>query len=250
MYMSSNSANDGSYSLNITFEVGTDPDMAQVRVQNLVQQAIPKLPEETSRQGVNVNKQSTSMTLVVNLFSPDQTHDALFLSNYASLNVTDALARIPGVSNVTIMGGLDYGMRVWLNPDRMASLNLSVQDVLNAVREQNVQVAAGQVGAPPAPSHQQFQYTLRTQGRLDSVEDFENIVLVAREDGSTVVLKDVARVELGSQSYASYGRLDNKPSTVIAIYQLPEANALEISDAVSAEMAKNRYTTSTTKISA
>lgn len=238
MYMSSNSANDGSYSLNITFEVGTDPDMAQVRVQNLVQQAIPKLPEETSRQGVNVNKQSTSMTLVVNLFSPDQTHDALFLSNYASLNVTDALARIPGVSNVTIMGGLDYGMRVWLNPDRMASLNLSVQDVLNAVREQNVQVAAGQVGAPPAPSHQQFQYTLRTQGRLDSVEDFENIVLVAREDGSTVVLKDVARVELGSQSYASYGRLDNQPSTVIAIYQLPEANALEISDAVSAEMAR------------
>lgn len=238
MYMSSNSANDGSYSLNITFEVGTDPDMAQVRVQNLVQQAIPKLPEETSRQGVNVNKQSTSMTLVVNLFSPDQTHDALFLSNYASLNVTDALARIPGVSNVTIMGGLDYGMRVWLNPDRMASLNLSVQDVLNAVREQNVQVAAGQVGAPPAPSHQQFQYTLRAQGRLDSVEDFENIVLVAREDGSTVVLKDVARVELGSQSYASYGRLDNKPSTVIAIYQLPEANALEISDAVSAEMAR------------
>jgi len=133
MYMSSNSANDGTYSLNVTFEVGSDPDMAQVRVQNLVQQAIPKLPEETSKQGVNVNKQSTSMTMIVNLFSPEETHDGLFLSNYASLSVTDALARINGVSKVTIMGALDYGMRIWLNPDRMASLNLTVQDILNSV---------------------------------------------------------------------------------------------------------------------
>ncbi|MFD2230726.1 efflux RND transporter permease subunit [Alkalimarinus sediminis] len=238
MYMSSNSANDGTYSLNVTFEVGSDPDMAQVRVQNLVQQAIPKLPEETSKQGVNVNKQSTSMTMIVNLFSPEETHDGLFLSNYASLSVTDALARINGVSKVTIMGALDYGMRIWLNPDRMASLNLTVQDILNSVREQNVQVAAGQVGAPPSPSYQQFQYTLRTTGRLTSVEDFENIILIAREDGSSVRLKDVARLELGSQSYASYGKLDNRASTVIAIYQLPEANALDISEAVSAEMEK------------
>ncbi|WP_250657782.1 efflux RND transporter permease subunit [Alkalimarinus coralli] len=238
LYMSSNSANDGSYSLNITFEVGSDPDMAQVRVQNLVQQAIPKLPEETTKQGVNVNKQSTSMTMIVNLYSPDDTHDALFLSNYSSLSITDALARINGVSEVTIMGALDYGMRIWLNPDRLASLNLTVQDVLNSVKEQNIQVAAGQVGAPPAPSYQQFQYTLRTTGRLTSVEDFENIILIAREDGSSVKLKDVARLELGSQSYASFGKLDNKPSTVIAIYQLPEANALDISEAVNAEMEK------------
>lgn len=238
MYMSSNSANDGSYSLNVTFEVGSDPDMAQVRVQNLVQQAIPKLPEETSKQGVNVNKQSTSMTMIVNLYSPEQTHDGLFLSNYSSLSITDALARINGVSKVTIMGALDYGMRIWLNPDRMASLNLTVQDVLNSVREQNIQVAAGQVGAPPSPSYQQFQYTLRTTGRLKDVEDFENIILIAREDGSSVRLKDIARLELGSQSYASFGKLDNKPSTVIAIYQLPEANALDISEAVNAEMEK------------
>ncbi len=238
MYMSSNSANDGTYSLNVTFEVGSDPDMAQVRVQNLVQQALPKLPEETSKQGVNVNKQSTSMTMIVNLFSPEETHDGLFLSNYASLSITDALARINGVSKVTIMGALDYGMRIWLNPDRMASLNLTVQDILSSVQEQNVQVAAGQVGAPPSPSYQQFQYTLRTTGRLTSVEDFENIILVAREDGSSVRLKDVARLELGSQSYASFGKLDNKPSTVIAIYQLPEANALDISDAVNIEMEK------------
>lgn len=238
MYMSSNSANDGSYSLNITFEVGSDPDMAQVRVQNLVQQAIPKLPEETTKQGVRVNKQSTSMTMIVNLFSPNESHDALFLSNYSSLSITDALARINGVSKVTIMGALDYGMRIWLNPDRLASLNLTVQDVLNSVREQNIQVAAGQVGAPPSPSYQQFQYTLRTAGRLTSVEEFENIVLVALEDGSSVRLKDVARIELGAQSYASFGKLDNKPSTVIAIYQLPEANALDISEAVSAEMEK------------
>ena len=238
MYMSSNSANDGSYSLNVTFEVGSDPDMAQVRVQNLVQQALPKLPEETSKQGVNVNKQSTSMTMIVNLFSPEETHDGLFLSNYSSLSITDALARIDGVSKVTIMGALDYGMRIWLNPDRLASLNLTVQDVLNSVSEQNIQVAAGQVGAPPSPSYQQFQYTLRTAGRLSDVEEFEHILLVAREDGSSVRLKDVARLELGSQSYASYGKLDNKASTVIAIYQLPEANALDISEAVSAEMEK------------
>ncbi|UZE94855.1 efflux RND transporter permease subunit [Alkalimarinus alittae] len=238
MYMTSNSANDGSYSLNITFEVGSDPDMAQVRVQNLVQQALPKLPEETMKQGVRVNKQSTSMTMIVNLYSPNETHDALFLSNYSSLSITDALARINGVSKVTIMGSLDYGMRIWLNPDRLASLNLTVQDVLSSVREQNVQVAAGQVGAPPSPSYQQFQYTLRTSGRLTSVEDFEDIVLVALKDGSSVRLKDVARIELGAQSYASFGKLDNKPSTVIAIYQLPEANALDISEAVNAEMEK------------
>ncbi len=238
IYMSSNSANDGTYSLTVTFEVGTDPDMAQVRVQNLVQQAVPKLPEEASRQGVQVNKKSSSMTLIVNMFSPNETHDSLFLSNYASLNVIDALTRIEGVSEVSIMGALDYGMRIWLNPDRMSSLNLTVQDVLNSVQEQNIQVAAGQVGAPPAPSYQQFQYTLRTTGRLSNVEEFENIVLVANEDGSTVRLKDVARIELGSQSYASVGSLNNKPSTVIAIYQLPEANALDISTAVSEEMEK------------
>lgn len=238
LYMSSNSANDGTYKLDITFEVGSDPDMAQVRVQNLVQQAMPKLPEEVTRQGVNVNKQSTSMTMVVNLLSPNETHDALFLSNYASLNITDALARIPGVSKVDILGGLDYGMRIWLNPDRMSSLNLTVQDILNSVQAQNIQVAAGQVGAPPAPSYQQFQYTLQTKGRLSSVEEFEDIVLIAKEDGTAVKLKDVARIELGSESYVSYGRLDNGPSTVIAVYQLPEANALEISEQVSAEMTK------------
>ena len=238
IYMSSNSANDGSYSLNITFEIGTDPDMAQVRVQNLVQQATPKLPEETTRQGVQVSKKSSSMTLIVNLSSPNETHDALFLSNYASLSITDALARIKGVSDVSIMGELAYGMRIWINPDRLSSLNLTVQDVLGSVQEQNVQVAAGQVGAPPSPDYQQFQYTLRTAGRLSSVEEFEDIIIIAQEDGSTVRLKDVARVEFGSQSYASFGRLNNSPSTIMAVYQLPDANALEISAAVDAEMQK------------
>ena len=238
IYMSSNSANDGTYSLNITFEIGTDPDMAQVRVQNLVQQAMPKLPEETTKQGVQVSKKSSSMTLIVNLSSPNETHDALFLSNYASLSITDALARIKGVSDVTIMGELAYGMRIWINPDRLSSLNLTVQDVLNSVKEQNIQVAAGQVGAPPSPEYQKFQYTLRTAGRLSSVEEFEDIVIVAREDGSSVRLKDVARVEFGSQSYASFGRLNNSPATIIAVYQLPDANALDISEAVDAEMQK------------
>jgi len=238
IYMSSNSANDGTYSLNITFETGIDPDMAQVRVQNLVQQATPQLPEETARQGVQVSKKSSSMTLIVNLSSPNETHDALFLSNYASLSITDALARIEGVSDVSIMGELAYGMRIWINPDRLSSLNLTVQDVLNSVKEQNIQVAAGQVGAPPSPEYQKFQYTLRTAGRLSNVEEFEDIVIIAREDGSSVRLKDVARVEFGSQSYASFGRLNNSPATIIAVYQLPDANALEISEAVEAEMQK------------
>ena len=152
MYMSSTSANDGSYVLNVTFEIGTDPDIAAVNVQNRVALALPSLPEEVSRRGVSTKKQSTNMLMVVNLFSPGQTYDAIFLSNYAAINLRDAIVRLPGVGDATIMGSLDYGMRIWLDPDRLTALGLSTQDVIAALRDQNVQVAAGQIGAEPAPA--------------------------------------------------------------------------------------------------
>ena len=163
--------------LNVTFDVGIDGDIAQVNVQNRVTQATPKLPEEVKRQGVNVKKQSTSMLLVVNLFSPNDSYDGLFLSNYASINVRDVLVRIPGVSDVDILGGQDYSMRVWLQPDRMAARGISTTDVYNAIREQNVQVAAGKIGQSPAATGQQFQYTIQTKGRLADPAEFEKIIL-------------------------------------------------------------------------
>ena len=166
IYMTYKRAGDGSYSLSITFAVGTDADMAQVRVQNRVQRAMPKLPEEVKRLGVSVDKRSSNMLMVVNLGSPGSTFDPLFLSNYASINVKDSLARIHGISDVRILGDLEYGMRIWMNPGQMASLGITTQDVVDAIREQNVQVAAGQVGAPPSPDNQQFQYTLQVRGRL------------------------------------------------------------------------------------
>lgn len=236
IYMSSKSAGDGSYSLTITFAVGTDADMAQVRVQNRVQRAIPKLPEEVNRLGVSVDKRSSNMLMVVNLASPDETFDRLFLSNYASINVVDNLARIDGVSDVSILGDLVYGMRVWLNPNQMAALGVTVQDVVAAIREQNVQVAAGQIGAPPSPDNQQFQYTLQVKGRLSEAAEFGDIIVRSREDGAAIHLKDLARIELGAQTYSAYGQVDHSPSTIMAIYQQPDANALNVAEAVYAEM--------------
>ena len=236
IYMSSKSAGDGSYSLSITFAVGTDADMAQVRVQNRVQRAMPKLPEEVKRLGVSVDKRSSNMLMVVNLLSPKGTFDRLFLSNYASINVRDKLARIDGLSDVRILGDLEYGMRIWMNPDRMAALGITTQDVVSAIREQNVQVAAGQVGAPPSADNQQFQYTLQVRGRLSDHTEFGNIVVRAREDGAAVYLKDIARVELGAQSYNAYGQIDRSPSSVMALYQQPGANALKVADEVRAEI--------------
>jgi HAE1 family hydrophobic/amphiphilic exporter-1 len=175
LYMQSTSANDGSYSLNVSFDFGTDPDMAQVRVQNLVAQAEPLLPEEVKRQGITVRKQSTDMLMVVNVHSPEVDLSAEFISNYASINVADVIARVEGVAEARNMGALDYGMRVWLDPDRMAAIGLTTEDVVAAIREQNVQVAVGQIGGPPIPKGQQFQYTLTAQGRLRTAEEFERI---------------------------------------------------------------------------
>ncbi|MGD8206479.1 MAG: multidrug efflux RND transporter permease subunit [Thiohalocapsa sp.] len=237
IYMSSKSDNDGRYSLTVTFDIGTDADMAQVKVQNRVSQAEPKLPEEVRRQGVKTEKQSTNMLLIVNIFSPDQTYDALYLNNYATINVKDPLGRVNGVGKAEILGVMDYGMRFWLKPDRMTALGVSVADIQNAVAEQNVQVPAGQIGAPPAPTDQQFQYTVTTKGRLSEVEEFANIIIRMEPDGSAIRVSDVARVELGAQAYSASGRLDGQPSVVLAVYQTPDANALATADAVKATLA-------------
>jgi len=238
LYMSSTSGNDGSYTLNVTFAVGTDPDIAAVNVQNRVAIANSQLPDDVTRDGVVTQKQSTNMLLVINLVSPDGTRDALFLSNYSSINLEGALSRIEGVGSVSQFGPLDYGMRIWMDPNRMTALELTTSDVADAIRSQNIQATAGQLGAPPFESSAQFQYTIQAKGRLASVEEFGNIVLRANVDGSFVRLRDVARIELGSQIYSSQAKLNNRPSTTIGVYQLPGANALNVADSVYAELEK------------
>jgi hydrophobe/amphiphile efflux-1 (HAE1) family protein len=238
LYMSSNSANDGSSSITVTFEVGYDQNIAAVDVQNRIAVALPQLPEEVQRAGVTVRRVSTDLTLVVNLISPDRSRDDIFLSNYAGINVSDRLKRLSGVGDVTVQGERRYSMRIWLDPDKLAKLGVSAQDVLDVLREQNQQVAAGTVGLPPAPSGQQFQYSLTTKGRLSQPEEFQAIVVRTRPDGSVLRLGDVARVELGAQSYGAFSRLGADPSTGVAVWALPNANGLEVAQAVRAEMEK------------
>jgi len=236
IYMSSKSANDGSYTLTVTFEVGIDGDIAQVNVQNRVSLATPKLPEEVARQGLSVKKQSTSMLVVYSVYSPNGTYDDIFLSNYTSINIRDTLARVPGVASVDILGARDYAMRVWLKPDRMTSLGLTASDVIGAIRDQNVQVSAGSIGQAPSPATQQFQYTIQAKGRLTDVQEFRDIVIKARPDGSIVKVGDVARIELGAETYGWYGQLNGKPAALLAVYQLPDANALNLAAGLKAAM--------------
>ena len=172
--MSSKSSNDGSYNLTVTFEVGTDGDQAQVNVQNRVSSVSSRLPDEVNRQGVIVNKQSTSILMVLSVYSPEESYDDVFLSNYTSINISDPLARVPGVSAISILGERDYGMRIWLQPDRLSSLGLTASDVIQAIEDQNIQVSPGAVGQEPAPALQQFQYALRAKGRLTDPQEFEN----------------------------------------------------------------------------
>jgi len=238
VYMQSTSANDGSYSLTVTFEFGVDPDIAQVNVQNRVSQAERLLPEDVIRQGVMVKKQSTDMLMMINVYSPNETLNAEFISNYSTINVADVIARVGGVAEAANMGALDYAMRVWLDPNRLAALDLTVEDVLSAIREQNVEVAAGQIGAPPVPEGQQFQYSLTAQGRLSTVSEFEGIVVRAGGNAQIIYLKDIARVELGSQTYSGYGALNGSPSAVLAIYKQPAANSLEVATDIRDLMAR------------
>jgi len=236
LYMSSSSSNDGSSTIIVTFEVGYDQNIAAVDVQNRIAVALPQLPEEVQRGGVTVRRVSTDLTLVVNLISPDHSRDDIFLSNYADINISDRLKRLPGVGDVNVFGERRYSMRVWLDPDKLAKLGVSAQDVIAVLREQNQQVAAGVIGQPPAPPGQQFQYALSTRGRLEFPEEFQAIVLRTRPDGSVLRLGDVARIELGAQSYGSFSRLGRDPSTGLAVYALPSANGLDVAAAVHAEM--------------
>jgi hydrophobe/amphiphile efflux-1 (HAE1) family protein len=238
IYMASRSGSDGTMTLTVTFEVGTDLDIAAVNVQNRVALAQPQLPVDVVRQGINVTRQSPDLVEIVALTSPDSSRDELYLSNYATLQVRDVLARVPGVGQVQVFNGRDYGMRLWLDPDKLASLGLTAGDVADAVREQNLQAAAGQIGQPPAPAGQQFQYTVTTRGRLATPAEFENIILRTRSDGSVLRVRDVARVELGAQSYASFGRVAGKPAALVGIFQLPDANALDVSRGVVSAMAR------------
>ncbi|MEW6273305.1 MAG: efflux RND transporter permease subunit, partial [Thermodesulfobacteriota bacterium] len=232
LYMSSTSSSDGSYGLTITFEVGTDPDMASVLVQNRVNVALPRLPDDVRRQGVTTRKQSTGLIAVVGLVSPGNRYDDLFLANYVTLNIRDELARIKGVGGLETFPAKEYGMRLWLDPERLKARNLTTTEVLDAIREQNVQVAAGVIGQPPAPTGQDFEYTVTTLGRLVGEEQFEDIVVKTGEDGRLTRVKDVARVELGARRYDSLSFQDGVPSSTIILYQSPGANAVEVARGV------------------
>lgn len=238
LYMSSRSTSDGQYTLTVTFKLGTDIDIAQVLVQNRVAIAMPKLPDVVKTQGVTTKKKSPSMIMMVNLISPDGQFDQLFLSNYATIQVKDALARLDGVGDVTFAGGRDYSMRLWLNPNQLAARNMTAMDVVSAVQEQNVQVAAGKLGQPPVPAGVSFQYTVTTQGRLTDPEQFGQIILKTGDNGEVTRLRDVARVELAARNADMGCDLDGKPCVGLMVYQLPGSNALAVAKNVRAEMDK------------
>ena len=236
IYMSSVSASDGSYSLTVTFETGVDLDMASVLVQNRVAIATNSLPEDVKRLGVTTMKQSTNFAAMITLVSEDGRYDDIYLCNYATINVRDELSRIYGAGSVNVIGAGDYSMRLWLNPEKMRYLGLTASDVVNAVSAQNVQVAAGIVGQPPAPKDQAFQYTVTVLGRLEDVSQFENIVVKTGADGRLVRVRDVGRVELGSVSYTTGSQRDGKPAALLMVYQLPGSNLLDLTDNISAKM--------------
>ncbi|WP_342119432.1 efflux RND transporter permease subunit [Pseudoduganella sp. OTU4001] len=235
LYMSSQNTSDGALMLTVTFKIGTDVDKAETAVQNRVQRALPRLPEEVRQIGVTTVKSSPNLTMVVHLLSPNGRYDDLYLRNYGVLNVKDQLARIPGMGDVQIFGAGDYAMRVWLDPQKVAGRNMTASDVVDAIREQNVQVAAGVIGAAPSKSAD-FQLTVNTQGRLSSVEEFGEIIVKTNDDGALTRLKDVARIEMGSNSYSLRSLLNNKSAVGIGIFEAPNSNALELSANVRAKM--------------
>ncbi len=238
LYMSSNCSDDGSMQLTVTFEVGTDVDMATVLVQNRVSMAEASLPEEVKRYGIITQKQSTNITLVVCLKSPDGSFNEIYMSNYVNIYLRDTLSRVQGVGNILVFGAKDFSMRIWLNPELLKVRHLTTMDVINAVREQNVQVAAGQIGSPPSPQGQEFQYTIKTMGRLKSAAAFEDIVIKITDDGRILYLKDVARIELGSELYNWFVEYNGMPSVAMGVFQLPGANSLEVAQNIRSAMQK------------
>src|ERR1700738_898303 len=232
IYMKSTSGGDGTYTLTVTFEVGSDPDLNTVNVTNRVNQALAQLPPEVQRNGVTTKKQSSSLLQVVAIYSPKGSRDALFLSNYAKINMRDTLKRVPGVGEASQWGDLEYSMRIWLNLDRMASLGITADEVINAINSQNTQAAVGRVGAAPLVPEVEFQLNISTQGRLTTVEEFDNIIVRATPDGGAVRIKDIARAELGSKTADSLARYNGRPGEAIAIYQSPGANAIAVAAGV------------------
>src|SRR5499427_4328260 len=228
LYFQAASAADGSYNLTVTFAIGTDPDINTVNVQNRAQLATPLLPQEVQRQGLVIRKKSAALLQIIALYSPKKTYDALFLNNYATINVIDPLARVRGVGQATLFGALDYSLRLWLDTDKLTAFNLTPSDVVAAVQSQNVQAALGRIGAAPTPQGQQFQLTIKTLGRLTRTDQFDNIVIRANPDGSVVRVKDVARTDLGAKSEERYSRFNGAPTAAIGIFQSPGANAVDV----------------------
>jgi hydrophobic/amphiphilic exporter-1 (mainly G- bacteria), HAE1 family len=232
IYMKSSNTSDGRMQLDVNFGVGVDQDMANVLTQNRVSAAQARLPQDVVAQGVTVKKMSPSILMLIGLYSPNGTYDANFLINYCGINLRDQLLRIPGIAQVDLFGGTDYGMRIWLRPDRMAQLGLTPADVISAIKEQNLQAPTGRIGASPSPENQKFTYTVSAPGRLIMPEEFENIIVRETKDGSQIRIRDVGRAELGAQGYDAFGRLNGKPAGAMALYLLPGANQLKASEAI------------------
>jgi HAE1 family hydrophobic/amphiphilic exporter-1 len=232
LYMQSTNANDGSMQLTVTFDIATDPNTDQVNVQNRLAQAQPNLPADVNQFGISLRKSTGLPMLVISLFSPKQSYDSLFLSNYANININDALYRVPGVGEVRLFGSSDYAMRIWVKPDLLAKLELTVPDITRAVQQQSTVNPAGQVGAEPAPPGKEKTYTVRAQGRLQTPEEFGQIVVRSNPDGSVVRLKDIARIELGAQSYQQIGRVNGQSGCIVAVFQAPGSNALAVAAGV------------------
>ncbi len=243
LYMQSTNANDGTQQLTVTFDVDTDVNTDQVNVQNRVAQAQPNLPTDVNQFGMSIRKSTGIPMLVFSIYSPNNTYDSLFLANYANININDVLYRVPGVGEVRLFGASDYAMRIWVKPDALAKLGLAVPDLANAVRQQSAVNPAGQVGAEPAPQGGEMTYTIRAQGRLQTPEEFGQIVVRSNPDGSVVRLKDVARIELGALNYQQRSRMNGQPSAIIAVFQAPGSNALEVADGLRKTMAelKSRF---------
>src|SRR6476660_1326342 len=236
IYMKSTNANDGTLTLKVSFEVGSNLDMNNVLTQNRVSQAMPQMPQSVKNYGVSVKKALAFPLLVISIKSPNGTYDSSFLSNYTTININDAIARIQGVGQINLFGGSDYAMRIWLRPDVIGRLGLTIPDIANAISQQNQLTPAGQIGGPPASKGTEYTYTVRTQGRLLNEEEFGNIVVRTNPNGSQILLKDVARLELGTMLYNAVGRHDGKPAAVIAVFQIPGTNALAVADSIKKTM--------------
>ncbi len=232
LYMKSVSGDDGSYSLTVSFELGTNPDINAVNVNNRVQVALSSLPQDVQRQGVTVKKKSSALLGVIAVYSPKHTHDPLFLSNYVTINLLDRIRSTPGIGDASLWGPQDYAMRAWINTDRLTGLNLTTSDIINAIQSQNVQAAVGRIGARPISDDQRLQLNIQTKGRLDSVADFEKIAVRTNPDGSVLRLSDVARLELGAANLDRETRFNGGPTAAIGIYQTPGANALSTMKAI------------------